>query len=263
MEYRDGPQPSCAIFRSDSGPYSYSVKPGYANKPISYVSWYDAIRFVNWLQNGQGNGDTESGTYTITGGGKNSGSVLVPDVTTRTLWAAANSFHWLLPSENEWYKAAYYNSLGASYYSYPFQSNDEPAALAPPGTANSGNFNSVARNDGRGSGTTDVGAYSNSISPFGAFDMGGNVDQWDDTTIIVATNSGRGLRGGSWVQVPFYSSAVARDSADPGIENVVGVGFRVASVGGIPEPSTSLLAALACGVLWFARRRVQSNDAGI
>ena len=72
-----------AIQRSGAGPYSYSVRPGFANKPVIYVSWYDAVRFVNWLTNGQGNGDTESGTYTITGGGNNSGTVVVPDATQR------------------------------------------------------------------------------------------------------------------------------------------------------------------------------------
>ena len=59
-----------AISRSGSGPYSYSVRPGYANKPVVNVSWYDAVRFVNWLQSGEGNGDTESGTYTIANGGE-------------------------------------------------------------------------------------------------------------------------------------------------------------------------------------------------
>jgi hypothetical protein len=80
-----------AIYRSGSGPFSYSVKPGYSNKPVIYVSWYDAIRFVNWLQNGQGNGDTETGTYSITNGGNNSGTVVVPDATQRTTWASTNS----------------------------------------------------------------------------------------------------------------------------------------------------------------------------
>ncbi len=33
--------------------HSYSVKPGYENLPVNYVSWGDAARFANWLQNGQ------------------------------------------------------------------------------------------------------------------------------------------------------------------------------------------------------------------
>ena len=43
----------------------YSIISGLGNRPVNWVSWYDAIRFANWLNNGQGNGDTESGSYTL------------------------------------------------------------------------------------------------------------------------------------------------------------------------------------------------------
>ena len=69
----------CQIQRSgSSGSYTYSVASDYANRPVNYVSWYCAIRFANWLTNGQGSGDTESGSYLITGGGTNPGTVPVP-----------------------------------------------------------------------------------------------------------------------------------------------------------------------------------------
>jgi len=51
-----------------SGSYTYAAKPGFADKAVMYVSFYDALRFANWLSNGQGGGDTESGTYTLLGG---------------------------------------------------------------------------------------------------------------------------------------------------------------------------------------------------
>ena len=55
-----------------SGSYSYSVIGSSANLPITYVSWGDAARFANWLQNGQptgaeGPGTTETGAYTLNG----------------------------------------------------------------------------------------------------------------------------------------------------------------------------------------------------
>lgn len=52
------------ITRSASAPYAYAVKPNYANKPVVNVSWYDGIRYTNWLTNGQGNngaGNSHSG----------------------------------------------------------------------------------------------------------------------------------------------------------------------------------------------------------
>ena len=50
------------------GFYSYNAKPNLGNKPVNHTTWYDAIRFVNWLHNGQGSGDTETGAYTLEGG---------------------------------------------------------------------------------------------------------------------------------------------------------------------------------------------------
>ena len=94
------------------GDYLYSVKSGYENIPVVYVSWHDAIRFANWLTNGQGNGATETGSYTITNGGANSGTVSVPDAAQRATWAAGSNTYWLLPSENERYKAAYHQPGG-------------------------------------------------------------------------------------------------------------------------------------------------------
>jgi hypothetical protein len=50
-----------------SGNYTYSVT-GSGLRPITYVSWFDAARFANWMHNGQGSGDTEDGAYTLVGG---------------------------------------------------------------------------------------------------------------------------------------------------------------------------------------------------
>ena len=74
-----------------SGSYTYAVKSGYENMPVTYVCWYDAIRFANWLQNGQGSGSTETGTYTITGGGYNSGTVAIPNAATRATWTGQSA----------------------------------------------------------------------------------------------------------------------------------------------------------------------------
>lgn len=44
-----------------SGSFTYNVSATLANRPVVYVSWYDAARFANWLVNGQGNGSMETG----------------------------------------------------------------------------------------------------------------------------------------------------------------------------------------------------------
>jgi formylglycine-generating enzyme len=102
------------------GAYTYSTRTNMADKPVNFVSWYDAIRFANWLNNGQGSGSTETGAYTILGG--------TPTPTDGLDITRNPGATWFLTSENEWYKAAYYEP-GAStndYWLYPTASDSAP-----------------------------------------------------------------------------------------------------------------------------------------
>lgn len=65
---RSGEGPRCEIRRSgEKGHYHHSVAPEFANRPVTHVGFLDACRFCNWLHNGQGDGDTETGAYTLNG----------------------------------------------------------------------------------------------------------------------------------------------------------------------------------------------------
>jgi formylglycine-generating enzyme len=213
----------------------YVLTAGRQNHPVNFVTWYDTIRFANWLNNGQGNGSTETGAYTLLGGTptpSNGNSI------TRNPGATV-----FLPSENEWYKAAYYNPATSSYFKYPTSSNTAPTAEAPPGGSNSANYNTfVVQN------LTDVGAYTGTTSPVGAFDMGGNVHQWNEALI---SGSYRGLRGGTFNDASFDLLSSFRGHDNPTVEFLL-FGFRVASV---PEPSTGVLVVVACGLMWVLRKR--------
>lgn len=90
-----GTQPYGGITRSGvSGSYSYSLRSNMANKPVVYITWTDAARFANWLHNGAGSSSTENGAYTMNA------------ARTDVLKNPGASF-WV-PSEDEWYKAAFY-----------------------------------------------------------------------------------------------------------------------------------------------------------
>jgi len=236
------------ISRSGSGtsgsPYSYSVI-GSGNRPITYVSWFDAARFANWLNNGATNGaSTETGAYTLNGATTGTGFTKNPGAT------------WWIPSENEWYKAAYYKGGGtnAGYWDYPTQSDSAPGNNIG-GAANQANYYAgdyaVTQSAFPSSSTqnylTDGGAFSNSGSAYGTFDQAGNVWEWNDAVI----GSSRGRRGGSWGVSVFSLQSSGRDNDAPTLENG-GVGFRVASV---PEPSSAMLVLLGGGACWLVRRR--------
>ena len=78
------------ITRSGSGPYAYAVKTGQGNQPVVDVTWYDTLRFANWLTDG----NTETGSYAITGSGPN-WTVTIPNAAQRQTWASGSA-HWLL-----------------------------------------------------------------------------------------------------------------------------------------------------------------------
>ncbi len=220
-----------------SGSYTYSVKTGFEDKPVNFASFWDAARFSNWLTNGQptgaqGNGTTENGMYNL-GGITNPTNSSV----SRQLDFSLSQNGVAIASENEWYKAAYYDGNGG-YTQYPWQSNS-----ITPSDANYGN-----------STVTDVGTYAAHPSHYGTFDQGGNVWEWNEA--ILSSTKFRGQRGGSFDD--FFSSNLQssnRDGDDPTSENG-SFGFRVTSLAPIPEPSAyaAILGCLGLSLALMRRR---------
>ena len=91
-------------------------------------------------------------------------------------------------------------------------------------------------------------------SAYGAFDMSGNLREWNDLT--GAADSSRGVRGGSWFSDASSVSSSIRATNDPSFEGN-NIGFRLESPVAVPEPSTCAmaLAGLACGGYLVRRRR--------
>ena len=213
----------------------YGVISGRGDHPANYTTWFDAIRFANWMNNGQGSGDTETGAYTL--GTLGAGGVPVTPPLTHNGGAQV----WL-PTESEWYKAAYYDPNTSSYNLYPTSSSLVPTASAPTALANHANYNNAVGN------LTNVGAYSGTTSPYGAFDMGGNVYQWNETLV----GSSRGLRGGAFDSFAFLLQSSLRTNSFSPSDVFSNIGFRVAET---PEPSTGVLAVIAGGMLLWWRKR--------
>jgi sulfatase modifying factor 1 len=212
-----GPPHYGGITRSGSeGSYTYVAIAGRGDMPVNWVSFYDALRFANWLNNGQGSGDTETGAYTLLGG-----TATPSNGTTVTRNAGAKIF---LPSEDEWYKAAYYDASSASYFADPAGSSTQTACTIATATANHANCDS---GDGHAVGDlTNMGSYTGSASPYGSFDQGGNVWEWNEAII---NGSYRGRRGGSFDSGPLFLAASTRSFGGPAGEGFF-FGFRVARI---------------------------------
>ncbi len=201
--------PNMGITRTGSpGSYVYTAAEGALS--VAWVSWYDALRFANWLNNGQPSGapgaaSTETGAYTFSGetgvGARN------PE---------AKVF---LPDENEWYKAAYYQGgADAWYWAYPTRSDGSPVASQPSVGDNAANFDRIVN------GVTPAGAYPATQGYYGTHDQAGNLWEWNETDV----DGDRGLRGGSYDDYPLLLQSGYRDSQDPNEENEF-VGFRIAA----------------------------------
>jgi sulfatase modifying factor 1 len=232
----------------------YAVKTNMGDKPVIYVSWFDAARVANWLQNGQGSGSTETGAYTLN------------NATTGNAPAKNPGAQYYIPTENQWYKAAYYKGGGtnAGYWNYATQSDTAPTAVTsgPTGigsagsTGNFANYNNGADWNVQDGNLTTVGTNGRA-SAYGAFDMSGNIFEWNDLDGLAASGSSREIRGSAYyVPDPLWmSSSNSGALFNPEVNGAI-MGFRLAAV---PEPSTyaMALAGLACSgyTMWRRRKR--------
>ena len=218
------------IKRFGSSPnFHYATRTAMADKPVNYVSWFDAARFCNWLHNGRPTGaqdanTTESGAYTLNGA--NSG-VGIERETGAKFW---------LPDADEWHKAAYHQpaSQGGDsdgYWQYPTRSNTIPTVATSNelgeitnDNGNLANYASGANWNGQAGNLTSVGSGGEgSASHYGAFDLGGNVEEWTE----FAEATFRYVLGGKYFSAESAMRASERNRLDPATA-FSDLGFRVA-----------------------------------
>jgi hypothetical protein len=226
------------------------------NQPAADISWYETAAFVNFLNTSTGH----QAAYDLTFSGSWS----------MNLWSSAQAWqtggenlyrhkdaYYFLPSEDEWYKAAYHKNDGVTtnYWDYPTGSNSPPDGIDSPGDP----AYEAVLNDGFNQGHPNAVASAGSASSaYGTYGQGGNVWEWTESASNGLNNSSvddRAYRAGDWSDTEEKLRASYRHDSVPTVSSDV-IGFRVASV---PEPTTALL-LLSSAVLFVLRRRRQTQN---
>jgi len=127
-----------------------------------------------------------------------------------------------LASEDEWYKAAYYDAELEIYYDFPAGSNSETACAVPGAASNTANCDWVV-NPPAGD-PTEVGSYTGSASPNDTCDQGGNVWEWNEAIF----GNGRCVRRGAFTSGSGETLAVAYRYEVNETTHARNTGFRVA-----------------------------------
>lgn len=206
--------------------WRYEAKPGMADRPAAYLSWFALARFANWLHHGRPAGRQVIG---VTEGTKNQGAYDTSrfddfergpraQVVDKGLFRRNVGAKYFIPTDDEWYKAAYYDPERAGvlkYWTYPSRSDSPPA--------NKGLGGANFQNDHLGEGGPYFVSQRGAHGPSGYFplnDMAGNLWEWlEDWRGLGGEPCWRcdiptkGLRGGSF---NYVNVGLLNSNVDPG-----------------------------------------------
>ncbi len=204
------------------------------NIPTNSLSWYEAAQFCNYLTSG----DKSLGAYLFSGDNTNPGYFLGID---RDSAVSTFGIAYVIPTADEWYKAAYYT--GSGYSTYANGLDTIPAA------DNGWNYR-----NGSYSTPWDIGMGTEEQN--GTFNMMGNVWEWTETKKY--NTSSLIVRGGSYnddyaIQLSSQSWTFNGPSGEP-----IDTGFRVASVPAevVPVPSAVILGSIGLTFSgWLLKRK--------
>lgn len=226
---------STADYWNDGGDSTRNVG---TDAPVAQITWHEAAQFCNYMTSGNVN----NGAYTISGG-------LATAITPHN-GAAMNSLVsnygmvYVLPTEDEWYKAAYYKAGTYSDYA------NGTSTIPPKGLGG-------AMYDTNTVWAVGEGAVEQNLTK----NMTGNVFEWLETRedgnelILDGTPQDMAFRGGS-AEFPFamdrssHVSGVWINDSDPANNMNTNVGMRIVA---IPEPGTISLMSLSTISLFFTR----------
>lgn len=190
------------------------------NAPASNVSLYEAMKYCNWLTSG----DVNNGAYVFSGG--------VYQSTDRASAISTYGTVYALPTDDEWYKAAYYTGNSGDLWSLYANGTD---AIPLHGTTDGWNYYNGGYLIGEPNYIWTVGSGGEEQN--GTYDMMGNVWEWMEDSNGVT-------RGGGYGDAENGLRSSTRGSYNPSSGNT-NLGFRVVA---IPEPASAMLVFFGAGV---------------
>ena len=210
-----------------SNAYDHSAYWTSDNIPTNCLSWYEAAQFCNYLTSG----DKSQGAYQFSGDNSNPGDFEGID---RDSAIFTYGIVYVIPTEDEWYKAAYYT--GTRYWTYANGTNVRP-------------IQDVDSNYGWASNGQPWNVGDGTEEQNGTFDMMGNVKEWNQ---LLYLDLYRGIRGGSYWYLYYTALGSSMSVVTYPYNDSADYGFRVASV---PEPCSLVFLSLG-GLALIRRRRV-------
>jgi formylglycine-generating enzyme len=220
--------PTAPAFSSEFNHWNDGTRNVGPNAPAVRMNFHHAAQYANWLTTG----DAQQGAYTISSEG------LVTSVMSREAIIATGNLYYLLPTNDEWFKAAYYDAVNEKYFLFAHGSDTAPAKSTDGST--DWNYDNALNP------ISPWSVFSGSEELNGTLNMMGNVREWSE-------DLGGIVWGGT-----YNSNANSLRSSNP-----ASVGLTVTNTDwgvrlvAIPEPATMalLLGLASLGLLLFRRVR--------
>lgn len=220
--------------------------------PATSVTWFEAARFVNWLNTSTGNAPAykfdamgEFQLWLPSDAGYNPANLY-----------RNNLAKYFLPSLDEWHKAAYFDPVAGAYYDYPTGSDSVPDGIDFPGDAM---FDAVFDDGGSNPSPNQIGDVG-VFSAMGTAGQGGNVTEWLETAFDRASDKvaeDRRENGGGWLAIANGMLAWNGRTGLPPAFQSSALGLRIGAL--IPEPNCAVIAAFSLSVKWLRRPVVRNR----